>query len=155
MANTQYIKSDIEPWVRSQLQIRFGQPFESRFLPLSTGAKHEFDAVSTDGAIVISIKSASGLTSGGNLPQGKFHNAIAEIFFLSLATAPTRVLLTTNPSFYKLLEKRIQGLIPHGVTTECLPLPPEMQAKLDIFLGIASKEVAPQIVQAAVEDELD
>jgi len=155
MANTQFIKTDVEPWVRAQLARRFGQPFESRFLELETGAKHEFDAVSHDGSVVVAIKSASGLTASGNLPQGKFHNAIAEIFFLSLLQAPTRILLVTNPNFHKLLEKRLKNLLPTGIRMECLELPLEMQSTLDAVMAVASKEVSPQVVGAAVEAEAD
>jgi hypothetical protein len=122
---------------------------------LQTGAKHEFDAVSEDRTIVVSIKSASGLTSGGNLPQGKFHNAIAELYFLSLVDAPIRTLLITNPDFFALLRKRTNQLLPKGVALECLPLKSELQTLLDTVIRAASKEVSPQAIEAAVEGELD
>ena len=112
MANTQFIKTDVEPWVRGELERRFIKPFKALPLNLTTGGKHEFDAVSADGTVIVSIKSASGLTAGGNLPQGKFNNAIAEVYFLSLVEAPTRILLVTNRQFYDLLEKRLKGLLP-------------------------------------------
>ena len=155
MANTQFIKTDVEPWVRQHLEAENGQPFSSQFLNLSTGGKHEFDAVSADRTVVVSIKSASGLTAGGNLPQGKFHNAIAEVYFLSLISASRRTLLTTNRKFHQLLEKRMKGLLPVGVTLQCLELPVEMQKQLDDIIATASKEVSPQIASAAAEDEID
>ena len=50
MADTRLLKSKIEPYVRTWLAEKFGKPFHSEFLPLSSAkdrsAKHEFDAVS-------------------------------------------------------------------------------------------------------------
>lgn len=155
MANTQFIKDEVEPWVRKRLEENFGQPFRSDVLKLRTGRNHEFDAVSADGAMIFSIKSASGRTATGGLPQGKFHTAIAELYFLSLVSGQKRVLLVTNPQFYKLLERRLAGLMPDGVHLECLPLPHEMQAQLDAVIAVASKEVSPAVASAAVEDEIE
>jgi len=63
MADTRYLKSIVEDNVRAWLKDRFDQPFTSMFLQLigvdGTARTHEFDAVSEDGAIVCSIKTAS------------------------------------------------------------------------------------------------
>jgi hypothetical protein len=53
------------------LEQQEGQPFSKRVLPLAPGGSHEFDAVSADGMIVASIKSAGGRTSGGKFPGGQ------------------------------------------------------------------------------------
>jgi hypothetical protein len=71
VANTSYLRYTVEPWVRDRLAERYGQDFYPRVLPLETGGSHEFDAVSSDGGIVASIKANSGLTSGGNHPTGR------------------------------------------------------------------------------------
>jgi hypothetical protein len=75
MADTRYLKSIVENHVRAWLQDKFGQPFKSTFLLLSgvqdTARTHEFDAVSQDGAIVCSIKTASWKTSSKKRGSGK------------------------------------------------------------------------------------
>ena len=71
MANTALMKTLVEPYVRLQLETEYGQPFSQQFLVLPSGGRHEFDAVSQDGNIVCSIKSNSGLTSGGKRPGAR------------------------------------------------------------------------------------
>ncbi len=60
VANTAILRYKVEPVICAALEKEFGQPFSSRVLPLSGGATREFDAVSADGAVVVSIKSSSG-----------------------------------------------------------------------------------------------
>ncbi|MGH8923857.1 MAG: hypothetical protein ACRDWA_04330 [Acidimicrobiia bacterium] len=81
MANTRYLTTVVETWVRSQLDERFGQPFPNRRLRLLTGREIKFDAVSADAAVVAAIKTSSGLTSGGNFPTGKVNSCIADLWY--------------------------------------------------------------------------
>lgn len=141
MANTSYVRRIVEPWIRSQLVVRFGQPFSSRVLTLSPGGRHEFDAVSDDLQIVASIKSGGGLTSGGRHPSGKVATCLAEVYFLSLISAPARLLLLTNPALHDIFLRVTSGKIAKGVTIELLELPVEMQRILDGVTEIASKEM--------------
>ena len=60
MANTAILRSKVEPAIRARLSEEFGQPFSSQVLPLPGGARREFDAVSRDGTVVVSIKTSSG-----------------------------------------------------------------------------------------------
>ena len=60
MANTNYFKTHVEPFVCEALQRTHGVSFSSKTLTLTTGGTHEFDAVAADGSIVCSIKSLSG-----------------------------------------------------------------------------------------------
>lgn len=76
MADTRYLTTVVEDYVRGRLEQFYGVKFTKQFLQLSTGASHEFDAVAADGSIVASIKATSGLTAGGRIPVGKLHNAI-------------------------------------------------------------------------------
>src|SRR5207245_2680522 len=75
MADTTYLKSKVEEYVRAWLAQKFGKPFRSEFLPLSRvkdrPAKHGFDAVSEGRTIVCGIKTASWTTSGGKRGAGK------------------------------------------------------------------------------------
>ena len=75
-----YLRQVVEEHVREHLAAEFGQTFSARYLALTPGGRHEFDAVSADGLIVASIKSASGLTAGGRIPSGKIRDSLAELY---------------------------------------------------------------------------
>lgn len=154
MANTRYLTFEVENYVREQLAQRHGQPFSKRFLKLSTGGTHEFDAVSKDGTIVVSVKAASGLTKSGKNPSAKIQGCIAELYYLSLVSAPTRQLLLTTPAFHKIFVKKIIGALAPGVSVELMPLSSEMQAEVDKVVAAASREVSPVAVAEVVEEEL-
>jgi hypothetical protein len=80
MANTRLLTVQVEEFVRMTLEQQEGQSFSKRVLPLASGGSHEFDAVSADGMIVASIKSAGGRTSSGKFPGGKVNAATAELY---------------------------------------------------------------------------
>ena len=146
MADTTYLRYKVEPYVRERLAQRFGKSFTAKPISLSTGGQHEFDAVSEDGTIVVGIKAASGLTSGGRVPSGKLNNAIAELYYLSLVEAPTRMLVLTTPSFYDLMLKKIKGALAPGIEIDCIELPSDMQLEVDKIVKAASAEVSPLAV---------
>lgn len=141
--------------MREQLAAEFGQPFSDRFLPLRTGGKHEFDAVSDDGLVVASVKSASGLTAGGNMPSGKIKDCLAELHYLSLVEAPVRRLGLTTPSFFAIFTAATVDAVAEGVEIVCVPLPADMQLKVDEVVRIASQEVTPAAAAAAVAAEVE
>lgn len=158
MANTSYLRYAIEPWVRETLTARFDQPFSSQVLGLRPSGRHEFDAVSSDGQIVVSIKTNSGLTSGGNKPSGKINTCLAELYYLSLVDAPTRILVLTNPEFHGIFIAELRGAVAEGITIELLALPADMQIEVDKVTGRASREMTiekvNEVVIEAVEDSL-
>ncbi len=61
----------------------------------------------------------------------------------------------TNPDFRDLLQRRIGDALPPRTTIEYFELPLEMQKQVDHVLSLASKEVSPQVLEAAVEAEAD
>lgn len=159
MANTAMLRYKVEPVIRGQLQERFGQAFSSRVLPLPGGAAREFDAVSEDETVVVSIKTSSGLTSGGNVPGGKINGCIADLYYLSLISAPTRWLVLTNADFFGIFTRRMLGALPDGVEVKLMPLPPDLQAEVDEVIREASNEIdrgkAAVDIAAAVEEEAE
>jgi len=116
MANTNTLKTKVEPYVRDWLATKFGRPFRSEFLTLSRvknePAEHEFDAVSEDRKIVCGIKTASWKTSGNKRGSGKIQGAYAEIYFLDHADAPEKYLVLTDKEFFDNLQRDIQGKLP-------------------------------------------
>ena len=159
MANTSILRYEVEPYVRARLEAEFGQPFAARFLPLLPGGMHEFDAVAADGSVVASVKSASGLTAGGRVPDGKIKNCVAELYYLSLVEAPCRRLILTTPAFFKIFTRKVTGAVAVGIEVVCLPLSADLQEKVNEVVRQASSEVTPAraaiAVAAEVESELD
>ena len=142
MADTTYLKRVVEPFVREALAKEYGQRFVSRVLRLSSGGTHEFDAVSNDGRIVASIKSASGNTARGRIPSGKIKDSIAELYFLCLVSAPMRVLVLTSPEFYKILSRKLVGRLADGLSLRLVSLPQEIQDQVERIQRVASEEVS-------------
>jgi hypothetical protein len=143
VANTNYYKSHVEPYVRAQLERRYGVQFSSRTLALTTGGMHEFDAVSSDGSIVTSIKSLSARTRSNKRPAAKYLNCVAELYFLSLVDAPQRLLILTTPAWHAMFTSYIENRLHPGIAIELLELSPELQAEVDRVRDIASAEMAP------------
>lgn len=154
MANTKYLKTEVEGYVRGELQRRFGQPFASTFLRLITGGEHEFDAVSDDRSIVASIKASSGLTSGGRRPNGKYNDNIAELYYLSLVKAEQRFLVLTSPEFHALLLRKLKDRIAPGLSIMCIPLPEDIQREVDAVVLQASREMRGVAEATEAENEI-
>ena len=155
MANTAMLRYKVEPVIRAQLALEFGQEFSSRVLALPGGGRREFDAVSADGEVVVSIKCSSGLTSGGKLPGGKINSCITDLYYLNLVSARVRRLVLTNPSFHEIFTRRMQGALVPGIDVALVPLPVELQAEVDQVVREASHEMRPhaeEILAVAAED---
>jgi hypothetical protein len=159
MANTSLLRYKVEPYIRTQLEDEFGQPFRSLRLQLRGGATREFDAVSEDGTIVVSIKTSSGLTSGGKRPSGKITSCTADLYYLSLLDAPVRRLVLTNPQFHEIFTTVMRGAIAEGVDVVLLPLPSQLQSEVDVVMAEASGEIdrgkALEAIAVALEDEAE
>lgn len=155
MANTAYLRSVVEAHVRAVLEQRHGVAFASKILPLRPGGRHEFDAVSAEGRVVASVKTASGLTAGGKNPSGKIKDCLAELYYLSLVDAPVRMLVLTTPAFHEIFQKATAGAVEDSIQIECIPLPPEMQTEVDLIVKAASEEVSPSRAREAVAAEIE
>jgi hypothetical protein len=155
VANTTYLRQVVEGYVREQLTEEFSQPFSPKFLPLLPGGRHEFDAVSADGHVVVSIKSASGLTAGGRVPSGKIKDCLAELYYLSLVEAPVRRLVLTTPAFFQLFTRTTVGAVATGIEVACVPLPAMIQAEVDRVVEEASREVSPDRAERAIAADVE
>jgi hypothetical protein len=137
-----------ERWVREKgLPYKFpGHTFVSKGLQVGTRRdgsprSFEFDAVSTDGSIVALVKGSSGLTAGGKQPVAKTKDAYTDLLFLSLVQAERRLLVLTDPQFHRIFEKVSDGRIPPGVEVLHIPLPRDVQARVDLARHKASREM--------------
>jgi len=130
MANTNYLKSIIEDHVRAWLSETFRQPFTSQCLPLTavqgSARTHEFEAVSKDGTIVCSIKTASWKTSSLKRGSGKVHGANTELYFLDHVPARQKCLILTDPEFFECFSRETQGRLGSGLALLHCALPQEI-----------------------------
>jgi hypothetical protein len=150
-----YLRREVEAYVRGHLAEEFGQAFSAEVLALRTGGRHEFDAVAADKSVVASIKSSSGLTSGGNMPNGKVNDCLAELYYLTLVDAPIRRLVLTTPAFFDIFTRRTVGAVSVDIEVVCVPLPPDIQAKVNNVVLAASREMTPGAAASAIAAEVE
>jgi hypothetical protein len=141
MANTTALQAAIE-WARETLAAEHRTQFSKRPVHLRTGGTHTFNAVAADGRIVATVMNSSGATSGGKKPTGKIRGAIAELYFLSLVVAPSRILVVTNASFLSYLEQQLEGALTEGLSLVHLELPPDLAAAVAAVSQSASDEMS-------------
>jgi len=143
MADTTYMKNEVERWVRNWLAQQFPkQHFSKQSLELITGGKHEFDAVSQDKGVVAGITGHSFKTRGGNLPSGKYAGLYQELYFLSLIKATKKFLILTNEDMFRDFQKKSEGKIAAGIDLIFCPLPSNIMEKVADIQAKASREQA-------------
>ena len=144
MANTS-VQGKVERWVRDQwMPGHFALEFHKERLQLSSGGFFEFDAVSADRAVVASISTSTGITSGGKYPVGKVHKLRSDILFLILAPAKRRVMVLTEADMHAICRKEAtNGRIPKEIEFVLASLPPELAAECKLAREQCSVEVRP------------
>ena len=142
MADTTYLKKVVEPFIRDKLSNEYGVSFESKVLTLITGGTHEFDAVSVDSRIVGAIKTSGGKTATGRIPSGKIKDSLAELYYLTLVSAPERLLILTSPEFHKIMKSLLKGRLAPGLTLKLIELSEEIQREVEEIKKKASAEVS-------------
>lgn len=88
------------------------------------------------------MKAHSGATSSGGIPSAKINSALLEIYFLMLVPADERILVLTNPEFFAIFNRSTKGRVVPEVRVELMPLPLEMQTRVDAVTKRASDEMA-------------
>lgn len=77
------------------------------------------------------------------------------MYYLTLITAPTRLLILTYRPFYDLFLKRTGGAVSPHIRITCIPLPEMMQADVDSVVAAASQEMGRELVHEAVGSEIE
>jgi hypothetical protein len=143
MANTRYLTTAVEDEVRHSLSERHQSSFHRRTMRLQTGGEHEFGAVSDNGRIIASIKTASPSGPGGRDPAAKVVNCFAELYFLSLVRARRRLLVLTSVEFCELFRTLAQGKVAAGIEIVHVPLSAGVQARVSAVQLAAGDEAQP------------
>lgn len=97
--------------------------------------------MSEDNTIVASIKSHSWLMSGGNIPSGKIRQIYQSLYFLSLVTAKTKLLVLTNEEAYDGFVGVSDGKVADGIEMKFYPLPSHLQQLVNKVHRKASQEM--------------
>jgi hypothetical protein len=140
MDNQRILTDEVEPTIRAQLKREFGVDFTPQALPLRSGGKFNFDAVSSDLKVVASIKSSRGTTRGGKLPSGAVKAAITDLYYLSLVDAPCRFLVVTDQGFYDRLAHELvrKKRVAPGLEIKHVSLPENLAKRVQAVLDRAS-----------------
>ncbi|MGH3763323.1 hypothetical protein [Actinophytocola sp.] len=141
MVNTRNVATAVEDHVREVLSAEHQIVFRRRRLRLQPGGYHEFDAVSDDGRVVASVKTAAG--GAGRHPSGKVTNCLAELYFLSLVRAHRKLLVLTSAEFHRSFLTAMAGKIPHSLEVLHVALPPDVRARVAAVQEAGSDETQP------------
>ena len=142
MADTNVIRTKVEPFVRGWLQQKFGVAFKRQRIGLKgCEGDHRFDAVSENHRIVVCIRSASGNTSGENRPSGKLAGTFKDLYFLLLVDAETKVLVLTDSEFFEYFSSGQKKHIPPNIQVLHCPLPAEIEQAVRDMRKHATEEI--------------
>jgi len=136
---------EAEIWIREKwLPKKFGQQFVKKKLSLRSGGKFEFDGVSLDGRIAVSISTSCGITSGGKKASPKLHKMRSDALFLLLADVEQRVLVFSDQCMLDLCQReKNAGRFPHEIDIIPVQLPSELEDALVHARRDAALEVSP------------
>lgn len=137
----------VEAWIRENwLPPRFHQPFSKRSLPLDPGGTFEFDAVSHDGTIAVTISTSGARTATGRYGAGKVQKIRADALFLLLAQADHTLLVFTERDMFDLCEKEAgNGRLPRTLELRLVEdVPKDLRELLEESRRRASSEVSPR-----------
>ena len=144
MADTTYIKTTVEPYVREWLRMQYGLVFHERELSLSGGGSHKFDAVAIkDGTpfIAANILSNRPKTASGKENTGGVRKALVDATnFARLPDGVEPKLVFTDTGFLELILRRSKAKGINGIEFLHCPLPLELAGKLQKVLDVARKE---------------
>ena len=141
MANTNALK-DIERYVRHWCSSKYGTEIEDyeKKIQLVTGSVHRFDVVAKDGSIIAGIKT-SALRIDGKVSTGVIKSTFTELYFLSLISAPKKLMILTDKGYYEYFRKISNGKVADGIEIIHCPLPKEIEKDIAIVHRNCREEI--------------
>jgi hypothetical protein len=140
MVNTRYLSTAVEDHVRDVLSAEYQIVFRRQRVKLQPGGYHEFDAVSDNGRVVASVKTAA---ATGRHPGGTLTNCLAELYLLTIVRAHKKILVLTSPDFHRMFMAAMAGKVPNGIAIMHVPLPAEIQARVESVQQAGTDETQP------------
>lgn len=143
MANTQFIKKTVEPFIRDWLRKKFSGEFEERKVTLRSQGKLRFDAVSIDRKIVANIVCNRAYTAAGNENTGGVRKTLNDIQYLNLVRGMRKFLVFTDTEFMDLIQRRAERVGRKEIDFLYCELPQELSENLEKLLDNCSREQNP------------
>ena len=145
MANTNPQRR-VEQWIREAwLPTVFRKTFSKERVRLTSGGEFEFDAVSEDRRVVITISTSRHQTTSGRRGAGKLNKVRSDILFLTLCKARRRVVvLTESDMFHTCQSQKTAGRLPRSVEFLLARIPTSLAARLRRARRKSAREVSPQ-----------
>jgi len=146
MADTR-TQVEVEDWIRREwLPVQFSQQFFRERMPLSSGGVFDYDAVSSDRKIIVSISTSGSMTSGGKQGVGKLQKIRADMFFMLLTPNVERkiIVFTEKDMFEKCKNETVAGRAPKEIEFLYVQIPDALQLKLIESRKKAAREVKPE-----------
>lgn len=139
------LQREAEVWIREQwLPREFGLLFVKTKLQLSWGGKFEFDGVSLDGCVAVSISTCGGVTSGGKRASPKMNKIRSDALFLLATDVERRVIVLSDRRMFDICKaEQNAGRFPREIEIIPASLPDEMEEALVKARNIAALEVSP------------
>jgi len=131
MANVSTPDTGTKAKVREELSKTIpGAVFRPKRLPLGRKADglmayHDFDAVSDDGTVAVLIDEDRWLSGDGERNAGRVSALYQKVYFLSLTTAITKLLVLTDRDTYLGFGRESDGRLPEDVKLWHMPVPEE------------------------------
>ena len=131
MADTR-MQLEVEDWVRRNWMVsHFGTKFSRERLWVRSGGVFDFDAVSEDHTIVVTISTSGSKTSGGKHAVGKILKLRSDILFLTMVEAKRRlVILTERDMYVRCKQEAAGGRVPPEIEFVCATIPDELRTRL-------------------------
>lgn len=144
MADTS-VQKEVEGWIRlNWLPDNLRHNFFSEKLPLTSGGVFDFDAVSEDKTIAISISTSGTRTARGKSGSGKILKIRSDMFFLLLCNVKQRIVALTEKDMYEWwLKERERGRVPESIEFILVDIPEDLRRRLVSARSRSSGEVSP------------
>jgi hypothetical protein len=144
MADTR-CQLECEDWVRLEwLPVHFGQQFHRERLKLSSGGVFDFDGVSDDRTVAVTISTSGAKTASGKLAVGKLMKLRSDMFFLLLSNVERRCVVLTERDMYNLCLKETHGgRVPASIEFYHAELPNDLGDRLIAARQLSSMEMRP------------
>jgi hypothetical protein len=123
------------------MPMHFNAKFSRERLPIRSGGVFDFDAVSEDHKIVVTISTSGAKTSSGKYAVAKILKLRSDMLFLTMVDASQRVIVLTENDMFEQCKKEAEGgRVPPEITFVCAEIPQELQTKLVNARSKAAKE---------------
>ena len=142
MANTSYLKGEVEEFLRNWTSKRIGVSLERRKVCVGKSndgrdVHFEFDGVSDDGKIGLCISSST------SNKIGQMRKYFIDATALNCAGFERRIMVFCEQRMWETFRKHYDGLLNLSRIEPmiCKDIPPDMQKKIDIVVAEAKGEV--------------